>query len=136
MLNLRPTTGDLRVTQHDSDMSREEAQALRRALKLLEQFEEYNPNMPIQIARAFLLTSLHEGRSLRELTDLSDQKLSTMSRHMLDLGERNRNMKEGYKLVEATVDPYELRKKQYRLTRRGRALKQRIVDILSPKKDQ
>ena len=111
-------------------IDRKEAEDLRRVLQILDQFGEYSQTMPIQIARAFVVTALNEGKSLRELTELSDQRLSTMSRHMLDLQEPNRSKGEGYKLVEARTSPDELRKKEYRLSKRGRMLKDRLVNIV------
>jgi DNA-binding MarR family transcriptional regulator len=59
-------------------------------LDIISAFQAYNPTMPIQMAASFLLVAKNEGKSLRELCDLSGVAQSTMSRHLLDLGERNR----------------------------------------------
>jgi DNA-binding MarR family transcriptional regulator len=68
-------------------------------------FQAYNPTMPIQMAASFLLVAKNEGKSLRELCDLSGVAQSTMSRHLLDLGERNRRFGEGLGLVRGEIDP-------------------------------
>jgi hypothetical protein len=45
-----------------------------------------------------------------------------VSRNLLDIGERNRHMEEGYGPVAARTNPMNLREKEYYLTDRGRAL--------------
>jgi DNA-binding MarR family transcriptional regulator len=76
---------------------------------------------------AFLLVALNEGSSLRDIVELSGKPQSTMSRHLLDLGERNRRMEQGLDLVAWRIAPEELRRKEYYLTPKGRALLRRIL---------
>ena len=45
-----------------------------------------------------------------------------MSRNLLDIGERNRHMEEGFGLVAARNNPMNLREKEYYLTDKGRTL--------------
>jgi hypothetical protein len=45
-----------------------------------------------------------------------------VSRNLLDIGERNRHMEEGFGLVAARNNPMNLREKEYFLTDKGRAL--------------
>ena len=93
-------------------------------------FQAYNPTMPIQMAVSFLLIAKNEGKSLRELCDLSGVAQSTMSRHLLDLGERNRRFGEGLGLVRGETDPMELRRKQqFYLTPKGRKLFDALMGI-------
>ena len=96
-------------------------------LDIIGAFQFYNPTMPIQMAASFLLVAKNEGKTLRELCDLSGVAQSTMSRHLLDLGECNRRFGEGLKLVRGVVDPMELRRKQFYLTATGRR-RERGVD--------
>jgi DNA-binding MarR family transcriptional regulator len=98
-------------------------------IDILSAFQEYNPTMPIQMAASFLLVAKNEGKSLRELCQLSGVAQSTMSRHLLDLGERNRRFGEGLGLVRGDIDPMELRRKQFSLTAKGRRLFDALMGI-------
>lgn len=93
--------------------------ALRRTLAVMTTLQQHKETMPIQMAASFLLVALNEGKSLRELCDITGASQSTMSRQLLDLGERNRHLEPGLGLVKSKVDPMELRRKQYRLTPKG-----------------
>ena len=48
--------------------------------------------------------------------------MATMSTNLLDIGDRNRHMEEGFGLVTARNNPMNLREKEYFLTDKGRAL--------------
>jgi DNA-binding MarR family transcriptional regulator len=72
--------------------------------------------------------ALNEGASLSDLAKKIDAKNSTISRHLLDLGERNRKMEPGLKLVEYRQSPLELRRHEYALTSKGGSV---IRSILS-----
>jgi hypothetical protein len=50
-----------------------------------------------------------------------------MSRHLLDIGERNRHMDHGFGLVTSRSNPFELRKHEFTLTDKGRALLHEIA---------
>ncbi len=112
-------------------MEKFEITAVRKSLRVLEEFSRHYPNCPIQIAHTFLLVVLNEGKSMRELGDIAGLPQSTMSRHLLDLGPRNRWKEPGLKLVKHRYDPMEMRKKQYTLSPKGRALVKRIVNIIN-----
>src|SRR3546814_20819130 len=71
------------------------------------------PTIPTQLVQTFVDVALNEGKSLGELAELVGSNASTVSRHLLDLGERNRRMEPGYGLVDRRVDPMELRKNSY-----------------------
>jgi DNA-binding MarR family transcriptional regulator len=76
--------------------------------------------IPSQMMRAFIAVCEHEGKSMSELADIVGANVSTMSRHLLDLGPRNRKMEPGYGLVEARTDPMNLRVKNFFLTPKGK----------------
>jgi DNA-binding MarR family transcriptional regulator len=95
-----------------------------------DEFKRFDPGMPLGRLEAFVLVVLHEGKSLKDLCQMSGQPQSTLSRHLLDLGEHNRLREPGLGLVEWRIDPYELRKKQYLLTPKGRDLAGRLLKIL------
>lgn len=98
---------------------------------VLDQFKKISPTMPVQQIMAFLLVAMNEGTSLKELVESSQVKTPTMSRHLIDLGPRNRRMEPGYQLVECRQDPMELRKNQYTLSPRGKYLVNTILEKMN-----
>jgi DNA-binding MarR family transcriptional regulator len=86
-----------------------------------------SPTMPMQLYRTFLMIIRNEGKSLSEIADIIGTNSSTASRHLLDLGERNRKMEPGYMLVESRADPMNLRRKVYTLTPKGKLLARSIL---------
>jgi DNA-binding MarR family transcriptional regulator len=90
--------------------------AFRGALTVLNE-----DNMTVAMGVTLLTVALYPDRSLREYRDLLDMPQSTMSRHMLDLGELNRRRLPGLNLVEQRPDVTDRRKNVYRLTAKGRA---------------
>ena len=105
----------------------DEERRLRALVHILEYFQDHEPQIPASMIEAFLLVALNEGCSLRDIVELSGKPQSTMSRHLLDLGERNRKMEPGLGLVAWRIAPDELRRKEYYLTPKGRALLRRIL---------
>ena len=92
--------------------------------------EQAGPNATLALLEAFLLVCLYEGAGLKELCDLSGQAPSTLSRHLLDLGDfKLRTKQPGLKLVAWRHPPEELRRKEYHLTAKGRALRDRLMGI-------
>jgi len=82
--------------------------------------------MPLQYATAFLLVAQNEGLGVGEYAERAGVSVSVMSRHLLDIGQRNRHMEEGFGLVTYRANPMELRRHEYTLTDRGRALAHQI----------
>ena len=81
-----------------------------------------DPNVPSQVIQALLAVAQNEGQPLSDYARLLGTNLSTASRQFHDLGERNRKMEPGYKLIERQVDPSDLRVNRYFLTTKGRLL--------------
>lgn len=88
-------------------------------LKLL---YDVNPNITIGLARTFLTVAIREGLSAREYAHLLNLPTSTMSRHLLDLGDINRKREPGLMLVEQKPNIMDRRSNVYTLTRRGARL--------------
>src|SRR5262245_49120656 len=86
--------------------------------------------MPLQYVKAFLLTTLHEGAGVRDLAQRAGVSQSVMSRHLLDIGGRNRHKEPGFGLVTCRQDPNELRKHEVSLTPKGVALVHQLVRLL------
>lgn len=89
-----------------------------------------DPLVPTQMVQAFLTVAANEGCTLTEISEKLGTNLSTASRQLLDLSDRNRKMEEGYKLVERNTDPANLRVNRYTLTRKGKLLIDELVDIM------
>jgi hypothetical protein len=68
------------------------AKALRRAL---EPFVELYPTMPVSYAISFLAVAEKEGRPVNEYASEVGVNKAVMTRHLLDLGERDRHGGEG-----------------------------------------
>jgi DNA-binding MarR family transcriptional regulator len=95
---------------------------------ILEYFQGHEPQIPASMIEAFLRVALNEGCSLRDIVELSGKPQSTVSRHLLDLGDRNRKGEPGLGLVSWRIAPDELRRKEYSLTAKGRGLLRRILE--------
>jgi DNA-binding MarR family transcriptional regulator len=108
----------------------EEQRSLERVKVLLNAFSEIDPTMPIQIAITFLEVAVHEGCSLTDIWKKTGWSQSTLSRHLLDLGQRDRHKQQGLQLVESQRDPAELRKNIYTLSPKGRKLSQKLISLL------
>jgi DNA-binding MarR family transcriptional regulator len=89
-----------------------------------------DPLVPTQLVQAFLTVALEEGMTLTDIAEKLGTNLSTASRQLLDLGERNRKMEPGYMLVNRVVDPNNLRVNRYTLTPKGKLLVDELVDIM------
>ncbi len=108
-------------------LSREARAHLGTSRALLSALRELRPTTSAGAAEAFLLVCLYEGASLTDLCRISGQPQSTMSRNLLDLGPRARNEQPGLGLVRWRHPIEELRRKEYFLTARGRALRDRVL---------
>ena len=104
---------------HLSDELRQAAKALRLAL---EPFVALNPNIPASYIVSFLLVSEKEGRPVGEYAVELDMYKAVMTRHLLDLGERDRHGGEGLNLVEQHRDKVDLRVNRTFISEKGAAL--------------
>ena len=114
---LERMTGESRTLNTMGGNSRLET--FRNRLTLL---HEINPNITVGLAITFLTVALNEGRSAREYAQLLDLPTSTMSRHLLDLGDINRKREPGLMLVEQKPNIMDRRSNIYTLTRKGTRL--------------
>lgn len=111
------------LKQTDSDKrTAAQAAAIRALLFALEPFFAIRSTMPASAVQAFLLVAEKEGLSVNEYAKKANLPPTTMSRHLLDMGERTRNYEAGAGLIEGADNLMNLREKQYRLTPKGRAL--------------
>lgn len=104
-----------------------EQKSVRNLLSALEPFRDLRATMPLQYVTAFLLVCHEEGLGVGDYAERAGVSVSVMSRHLLDIGDRNRHMEEGFGLVTYRANPMELRKHEYMLTDKGRAWAHKIL---------
>jgi DNA-binding MarR family transcriptional regulator len=100
----------------------EDLAAVKAELGALNVFLEERGTMPVQYITAFLLVAEEEGLGVGDYAKRANVSMSVMSRHLLDIGERDRYGDPGFGWVSFRINPMELRKKEYFLTDRGRSL--------------
>lgn len=107
-----------------ANSNRSEAQLaiIDQMLKSLDPFFKLRTTMPARCVQAYLLVARKEGQSVSELAKIADLPVTTMSRNLLDMGDRNRYFEEGAGLVASEDNPFNRREKLYSLTPKGRAL--------------
>jgi len=104
--------------------------AFSKGLVLLEEFRKVDPDMPIQMAAAFLVVANNEGVTMKELGDKLGISQSSCSRNVAALSKVHRLNKPGHDLVYAIEDPAERRRKIVFLTPKGKRVAESIVGIL------
>lgn len=87
--------------------------------------------MPLRCLQAFLAVAVVPGRSVGYYANRCGLSMSTMSRNLLDLGERDRSGDPGLELVWSRDNPNEHRERQYFLTQQGRELLHKILNELT-----
>ena len=120
----------------DKTFDGQSAEALQTAYDVLDIFRSSRETMPVQLAQSLLLVALNEGASLRDLQAKTQWSMSTMSRHLLDLGVRDRRMEPGLDLITMRQNPDQLRTNEYRLSKKGRELLARIVKTMDRFKER
>jgi DNA-binding MarR family transcriptional regulator len=112
----------------DQNVTEVSIKKLDRALRQAQ--ASIDPNVPTQMVRAFLTVGLNEGKTLSEIAEILGTNISTASRQLLDLGDRNRKMEPGYELINRQADPMNLRVNRYTLTPKGRHLFKELAAIV------
>jgi DNA-binding MarR family transcriptional regulator len=100
----------------------EDLSAVNNFLGALQPLFDLKGTLPARSIQAFLLVALEGGLSVGAYAERAGISMSTMSRNLLDIGDRNRHMEEGFKLVTSRNNPMNLREKEYFLTDKGRAV--------------
>jgi DNA-binding MarR family transcriptional regulator len=114
------------------EFSADERQAGVRLLTAVECFRELRHTMPMQYILTFLMIALEEGLSVGDYAKKAGVSPSVMSRHVLDLGMRQRNkIGEGFGLLETRLNLENLREHSVHLTPKGVALFHRVARVLS-----
>lgn len=109
----------------------EQEKAYARSLRLaLEPFRQLRGTMPLQYVYTFLLVIENEGESVTDYAQMADVPQTVMTRHLLDIGDRNRAGEEGFGLVTQERDRKDLRKHHAKVTSIGHALFHRVMTAL------
>lgn len=109
----------------------EEDKAAARALFLaLKPFRDIRSTMPLQYVITFLLVAMEEGKGVTEYAEIAAVPATVMTRHLLDIGDRNRSREDGFGLVTQERGRNDLRRRHTRVTTRGKALMNEIKQAL------
>jgi hypothetical protein len=111
-------------------INEDDKRSLHVALDVLDVLVREYPTVGVQALRLFLLVALEEGLSMSDYQAKSGLSQSVTSRYLLDIGDRNRYMNDGYGWITARMDPLNRRKHQSLLTDKGRSLAHQIVRAL------
>jgi hypothetical protein len=105
----------------------DELEAVGDVLSALHPFFEVHDNIPARCIQALLLVAHKEGGSVADYAKRAAMPASTMSRNLLDIGERNRHMQPGLGLVVGKRNPENLRELEYSLSVKGKALVRKVI---------
>jgi DNA-binding MarR family transcriptional regulator len=101
----------------------DDERAFARALMTcLEQFTYDRQTMPLQYVISFLRVCSEEGHGSVEYAKRAGISPTVMTRHLLDIGERNRARGEGFGWITQERDKFDLRRHAASVTPVGRAL--------------
>jgi DNA-binding MarR family transcriptional regulator len=104
------------------DRTDEQLELIHNLLAALDPFSNVRQIMTTRMVQIFLLVAEKEGLSVTEYAKRADIPVTSVSRILIDMGERDRNYEDGAGLVESRDNPMNRREKQYYLTPKGRAL--------------
>jgi DNA-binding MarR family transcriptional regulator len=108
---------------HLTDEVRQAAKALRLAL---EPFVALNPTIPASYIISFLAVAEKEGQPVNEYAKEIGVYKAVMTRHLLDLGERDRRGEEGMNVIEQRRDKVDLRINRSFISEKGAALLSKV----------
>jgi DNA-binding MarR family transcriptional regulator len=109
-----------------------ERQATFQALFLaLEPFAKEAPNMTMMNFLAFLRVGMEEGKGVTEYADAAQVYKTVMTRHLLDLGDRDRHGDDGLGYISQVRDRKDLRINRAWITQKGAAFADTAYRALS-----
>lgn len=86
--------------------------------------------MPVNKLMTLLTVALKEGLTVDDYAKRAGISPTTMSRHLLDLGDIDRNGKPGLGLVDGRTNVTNQRERVYVLTIKGRSLLAKVVEAI------
>jgi DNA-binding MarR family transcriptional regulator len=119
-----------RPKQSFTDEDKEDARMLLAALR---NFKGLRHTMPLQYVMTYLQLVADESKSITDYAAKEGVSQSVMSRHILDLGPRNRYADgEGFQLVQTGINPMDPRNREVSLTQKGKGLYNAIRQSIAP----
>ena len=128
---MRSTSTAMKATDSPR-RSAEQLAVIKMMLAGLDPFFRERPTIPARCVQAFFLVAEKEGLSVAEYAKRAGISPTTMSRNLIDMGERDRNHEEGPGLVESHENIMNRRESLYRMTTKGRALLASITKGAKP----
>ena len=93
-----PMSADFKPT-----LSQEERATARALYLALQQFTALRPTMPLQYVMTFLLVAMEEGKGVTEYAKMAEVPPTVMTRHLLDIGDLNREREAGGAVFRARL---------------------------------
>jgi DNA-binding MarR family transcriptional regulator len=112
-------------------LAADEKVCIKKLLAALDILCHTKETIPVQAVRTFLMVALNEGEGVLDYAEKLGISQSVASRHLLDIGDRDRYMKPGLGWITQRLDPINRRKHQALLTGTGKALAHRICRALA-----
>lgn len=119
------------MSEFKPTLSPDEKAAARTLYLALQPFLRIRQTMPLQYLVAYLLVAMEEGKSVNEYAAEAGVSPAVMTRHLLDIGDRNRVAEEGFGLITQERDRKDLRRHHARITTTGKAMMAEIKHALS-----
>jgi hypothetical protein len=120
----------MKMSEFKPTLTEEEKEYARALLLALEPFRALRPTMPLQYVYTFLQVATEEGKGVTEYARSAGVSPTVMTRHLLDIGERNRAREEGFGLITQHRDKEDLRRHHAKITPVGKALMHKIITAL------
>ena len=114
----------------DSTLTADEVAAARALMLALEPFRQIRTTMPLQYLYTFCLVCTEEGLGVTEYAQKAEVPVTVMTRHLLDIGDRNRNKEAGFGLITQERDLHDLRRHHARVTPTGKTTLGKILRAL------
>jgi len=122
--------GNTKMSEFKPSLTAEERAACRALYLALKNFTALRPTMPLQYVMTFLLVAMEEGKGVTEYAKMNEVSPTVMTRHLLDIGDKNRSREDGFGLVTQERDPMDLRRHFARITPKGKGIAHRLLQQL------
>lgn len=107
---------------------------LLRLIRAMKEFSAASPDLTVSKVITLLSVAADEGKGVVDYAGDAGFAQTTMTRHLLDLGQMNRRREPGLGLLVQRMNPIDLRQHQTFLTPIGKALVNRAVKAAQGKR--
>jgi DNA-binding MarR family transcriptional regulator len=110
----------INLSPHQKTLMTADRVATAKALFLaLQPFVKETPNMTLQNFMTFLRVASEEGKGVTEYADAAEVYKTVMTRHLLDLGDRDRHGGDGLGYIKQVRDRKDMRVNRAWITHKG-----------------